>query len=121
MARALLPHDFLNDDDYLRVASGLDQRAARDVAFRELLADGIAQMNARSNGNWLNAPVDSKLEVLEQLQDAAFFQEVLNAAIDTLYRDPAIFKQLGYEGSSIEFGGYLNRGFDNIDWLPAKD
>ena len=30
------------------------------------------------------------------------------------------WKKLGYEGSSAEHGGYLHRGFDDIDWLPKQ-
>ena len=26
--------------------------------------------------------------------------------------------RFGYEGSSAEHGGYINRGFADIDWLP---
>jgi len=26
---------------------------------------------------------------------------------------------LGYEGPSFDKGGYINRGFDDLDWLPA--
>jgi hypothetical protein len=25
---------------------------------------------------------------------------------------------LGYEGPSFDKGGYLNRGFNDLDWLP---
>jgi hypothetical protein len=27
---------------------------------------------------------------------------------------------VGYGGSAIEQGGYINRGFDEIDWLPPQ-
>ena len=28
-----------------------------------------------------------------------------------------VWAHIGYEGSSFERGGYLQRGFDDIDWL----
>lgn len=121
MVRVLLPHDFLTDTDYLEFATQIDGRLGSDAAFLQLVADGIAQMNAESNGSWLAASVDDKLNVMEALQDEVFFGQLLNAAIDTLYQDPAVYRRLGYEGSAIEFGGYLNRGFDDIDWLPSVD
>ena len=40
--------------------------------------------------------------------------------ISNLYNDPAVWKKLGFEGSSAEFGGYLSRGFDDIAWLPKS-
>lgn len=121
MVRVLLPHEFLADEDYLRLAARIDGRLVGDPALRQLIADGIVQMNAISQGNWLDASVDDKLGVMEALQDEAFFGQLLNAAIDALYQDPTVYRRLGYEGSAIEFGGYLNRGFDDIDWLPAQD
>jgi hypothetical protein len=29
-----------------------------------------------------------------------------------------VWPLFGYEGSSLEYGGYLERGFDDIGWLP---
>ncbi len=40
-----------------------------------------------------------------------------------LYDNKAVWPLFGYEGSSWEKGGYLNRGFNDIDWLdqgPAR-
>src|ERR1700732_2043427 len=30
----------------------------------------------------------------------------------------ALWPKFGYEGSSAEHGGYIKRGFNDIDWLP---
>jgi len=35
-----------------------------------------------------------------------------------LYDDREVWNLLGYEGPSYDKGGYLNRGFDDLDWLP---
>lgn len=121
MVRGLLPHDFLTDDDYVGFARRIDARLGQEPAFSELVATGIEQMNAASSGNWLDASEADKVRVLAAIADDAYFGQLLNAAIDTLYQDPAVYRKLGYEGSAIEFGGYLNRGFDDIDWLPAGD
>ncbi|MDJ0928497.1 MAG: hypothetical protein QNJ73_12740 [Gammaproteobacteria bacterium] len=121
MARALLPHDFVTDAQYAGVATALERQATRDTGLLELIRAGLARMDALTDVGWQSVSVDQKLQVLEELQDEPFFGAILNATIDTLYRDPEVYRQLGYEGSSIEFGGYLNRGFDDIDWLPASD
>jgi len=34
-----------------------------------------------------------------------------------LYTDRKVWSELGYEGPSFKFGGYLERGFNDIDWL----
>lgn len=121
MVRGLLPHDFLTDENYVGFARRIDARLGRDPAFQQLVADGIQKMNRASGGSWLNASADDKVQVLTALQDEPVFSQLLNASIDTLYQDPAVYRRLGYEGSAIDFGGYLNRGFDDIDWLPAED
>ena len=36
----------------------------------------------------------------------------------TLYSDPEVWELLGYEGPSFDKGGYIDRGFDDLDWLP---
>lgn len=37
-----------------------------------------------------------------------------------LYGDLAVTSHFGYEGPSLEQGGYLHRGFDEISWLPGS-
>jgi len=36
----------------------------------------------------------------------------------TLYNLPEVWEALGYEGASFDKGGYLTRGFNDLDWLP---
>jgi hypothetical protein len=38
--------------------------------------------------------------------------------VEVLFRDPALWDIVGYGGSAVEQGGYLNNGFDTITWLP---
>ena len=59
-----------------------------------------------------------KWDVLERQQREPYFALVLNTAIDVLYRDAEVWEMVGYGGSSLEHGGYLTRGFDDISWLP---
>jgi hypothetical protein len=35
-----------------------------------------------------------------------------------LYDSAEVWDLLGYEGPSFDKGGYLHRGFDDLDWLP---
>jgi hypothetical protein len=37
----------------------------------------------------------------------------------TLYNNPDVWPKFGYEGASADKGGYINRGFNDIDWLPS--
>lgn len=115
MARALFPHRDLDDSYYFAVVKQLDALPAETLA---LIDDGLERMNGNAKRSWIERPVEQKLAVLERLQNEPFFTLILNKTIDVLYRNSDVWKLVGYQGSSIEFGGYLNRGFDDIDWLP---
>lgn len=115
MARALFPHRDLDDSYYFAVVKELDALPAES---RALIDDGLARMNNAGKWSWIERPIEQKLSALEKLQTEPFFSIVLNKTIDVLYRNPDVWKLVGYEGSSIEHGGYLNRGFDDIEWLP---
>lgn len=118
LTRAMFPHQALDDSYYFAVVEHLDRGASTSSAALELLRDGIAKLDAAADGAWIDLPVDAKLRVMEELQTEPFFGAILNQTIDVLYRNPDVWKLVGYEGSSIEYGGYLNRGFNDIDWLP---
>jgi hypothetical protein len=47
-----------------------------------------------------------------------FFTTIRTATINNLYTNSLVYRFFGFEGSSVEHGGYINRGFDDIGWLP---
>ena len=55
---------------------------------------------------------------VERIADSAFFKLVHSTTVVALYDDREVWNLLGYEGPSYDKGGYLNRGFDDLDWLP---
>lgn len=58
---------------------------------------------------------------LSHLQGMAghdFFTQVQGKALLAFYDDPEVWEHLGYEGPSFDKGGYINRGFNDLDWLP---
>lgn len=61
---------------------------------------------------------DPALTVLRGVQDAPFFVDILNVAGIALYNDAEVWDLLGYPGPSFHKGGYLERGFNDLDWLP---
>lgn len=118
LTRALFPHSELDERHYVEVVSQLDARVAASAELLELVRGGMVLLDEASGGSWLAANANEKLRVMEALQTEAFFGTILNHTIDVLYRNQEVLTYLGYQGSSIEYGGYLNRGFDDIDWLP---
>jgi hypothetical protein len=118
MGRLLYPHDALGDEIYLEVLQPFFRRADREVALAADLRASVAMLDAGAGGNWLAASPDRQLAALQRLEEGAFFKAVQAAVRTRLYQHPAAWDLIGYEGSSLEYGGYLHRGFDDIDWLP---
>jgi hypothetical protein len=56
-------------------------------------------------------------DMLLQLQQTGAFSSFWLVAIRHIFRNPSVWDIIGYEGSSIEYGGYLERGFNDISWL----
>ncbi len=122
MSRYLYPHKVIADDQYSKTVEGFDQKASKDPAFARLLREGVASLDAAAQGKWLEASDDAKLQALKSIDTTPFFQTIRGTLIGAAgpYNLPDVWKQFGYEGSSWQFGGYLNRGFNDIAWLPKE-
>ena len=118
MARLLYPHDALADDIYVEVLQPLQAQAAGDAALAADLRAGFETLDGAAGADWRTAPADNQIETLGRIEDGAFFGTVQEAVRTQLYEHPDVWRLIGYEGSSVEHGGYINRGFDDIDWLP---
>jgi hypothetical protein len=120
LAFRLFPHDGLPAAPYEEIATALVSRAATDTMLAEMLEAGVAKLDAGSPTPWLERAEAEQLAVIRRLQGGGFFRTMRTTTIEHLYRDKAVWKLVGYEGSSVEYGGYVDRGFDDIDWLPVK-
>jgi len=118
LVRTMFPHRDLDDRYYLDVVAHLDTQTDASAGVPGLIRTGIHTLDETAGGSWVDAAPERKLKILTALQGEEFFGVILNRAIDVLYRNQEVLTRLGYQGSSIEFGGYLKRGFDDIDWLP---
>lgn len=122
MARDIFPHDKIAEKYYLQAVEPYDAAAAKDEKLKRLLLDGIVLLNASAQKtyrtDYINIPLEiNRVVVLKKIEKSPFFQKIRGDLVTGLYNNKAVFTQLGYEGSSWEKGGYLNRGFDDIDWL----
>ncbi|MES2263236.1 MAG: gluconate 2-dehydrogenase subunit 3 family protein [Pseudomonadota bacterium] len=122
MARDIFPHDRLADKYYLRAIESHDADAAKDPALKALLLDGVAQLNARARQrhgqDYAGVPEEAqRVLLLQEIESSAFFQKIRGALVTGIYNNAAVFPLFGYEGSSWEKGGYVNRGFNDIDWV----
>jgi len=62
----------------------------------------------------------SLLTLLSRRQ-TPFFQKLRSDFVLYLYSNPAIWPLFGYEGPSNDKGGYLHRGFNDIDWIKREE
>ena len=51
------------------------------------------------------------------MEETAFFRAIRGHMVTALYNNPKVWRELGYQGPSFPYGGYLERGFNDIDWI----
>jgi len=116
--RDLFPHDRLDNSFYAKAIAPLQDEAAKDPGTRKLLADGIAQLNASVGKAYVDVTDESvRVAAIKKIEGGAFFTKVYGGAMTPLYNQPELWPKFGYEGPSSALGGYLHRGFNDIDWL----
>jgi len=119
MSRTIYPHDTLADQYYAGVVGALDGEAAGNADLAQSLKDGVAGLDAAMGVPFVELSEGNRLEVLTARQDSPFFQKVRGTTVVALYNNPLVWRHFGYEGASFEFGGYIDRGFNDLNWLPA--
>ena len=126
MARDIYPHDRFGDNLYAAAVKGHDTQAAENPDFKSMLEAGVAGLDAQAQQAGAQSYIDLGWEadrntILESMESdpdfQTFFQTIRGGLVVGLYNQPAVWTLLGYEGSSFEKGGYLDRGFDDIDWV----
>ena len=118
MSRHLFPHDWLGDQYYAKVVEALDAQAQGDDGVRGTLTDGIANLDGAKSIKFTDLSEGNQLQVIEAIEGSDFFNTVHGATVNNLYGNPLVYRHFGFEGSSVEFGGYLERGFDDAGWIP---
>lgn len=122
MARDVFPHDDLEDKYYQQVMAPLAKRAETDPKLMELLTVGVEALNQESRARYGTAYLrveteEERVVVLKAIESSAFFQRIKGDLMMGIYNNPEIWAKFGYGGSSWEHGGYINRGYDDIDWI----
>lgn len=118
LARDIYPHDQVPDRFYAVAVKDHDAKAAEDPAHRELIAGGLADLDARAGGAYRALPWEAdRIAILQAVETTPFFQTVRGGLITGLYNQAELWPIFGYEGESYSQGGYIGRGFDDIEWL----
>lgn len=111
LLRAAYPHPAFPDGPYERCADKVIDQLDADLWHRLSLQRGLETLE-------LSGDPETDEKALREIADAEFFVFVRGVAVTTLYDDHEVWDLLGYEGSAWEHGGYVDRGFDDLDWLP---
>jgi hypothetical protein len=112
--RTIAPHDKLEDAAYAFVIRALDSAAAKDQALRKQLQEGVASLGPAFAG----AAETTRVNALRKIEESAFFQNLRVQTLQVLYSTPLAYAYFGYEGEAFSKGGYLQRGFNDLRWLP---
>ncbi len=114
MARTIAPHDKLDDAAYALVIKAVDEAAFKDDHIRKTIKEGITSLGA----GFATRPESERVAVLKKIESSEFFQTMRLKALQVLYATPMAYAYFGYEGEAFSKGGYLERGFNDLHWLP---
>lgn len=118
LLRAAYPHPRFPDGPYERTADAVIEQVGESLWHRLALAQGLASLDVKAGGDFTSLDDAAASALLREIEDAEFFKFVRGVAVVSLYDDHETWQLLGYEGPSFEHGGYVDRGFDDLDWLP---
>jgi hypothetical protein len=123
VARDIYPHDFLGDSYYIAAVKPWDAKAVKDPAVKALITEGVERLDRdareRHQKAYAEVPWETdRVALLLGIEHSEFFQKVRSDLVVSLYNQKELWPKFGYEGSSAEHGGYIKRGFADIDWLP---
>lgn len=120
----IYPHpEFLPLSAYQNVLKGVLTEAETEAETATLLTDGLKDLNARAVDlhGVTYAEIDEydkREALLRIIENDGFFQKLRWATWAGIYINKDLWPRFGYEGSSWEEGGYIERGFSDATWLP---
>ncbi|SIP97432.1 twin-arginine translocation signal domain-containing protein [Marinobacterium stanieri] len=122
MARDIYPHDSLDDKYYAQVLQPLARSARNDEQLKAMLTEGVDELDRRARAMKSRPYIElteeaDRVEILRAIEDRPFFQRLKGDLMMGLYNNPELWPTFGYGGSAWEKGGYLYRGYNQIDWL----
>lgn len=120
MARLLYPHEALSDEVYANVLDQALSDTASSAVFARQLEAAASALAARSGGAWQDLDIAAQIEAMRDIETEPYFVAIQNSVRNGIYNGPAFWKHVDYPGPSKGFGGYLNRGAGDIDWLPEE-
>ncbi|WP_424934277.1 hypothetical protein [Amaricoccus macauensis] len=124
MVQDIYPHpDLLQLSHYEAIVDMVGSAVAQDPEKAASLSDGITRIDALAlelhGVSYTDIEeADAREGLLRNFQDEGFFQQVRWTAYFAIYDNKELWPLFGYEGSSVEHGGYIDRGFSDITFVP---
>lgn len=116
VAYDIMPYETIRPELYVRAAEAM---LAGDTG---LVKEGLARLRTMTGDTrWMALGEAERIAALKSVEASAFFAHIRSTTINTLFSDPEVWELVGYGGPAVQHGGYINRGFDTIDWLPAGE
>jgi hypothetical protein len=117
MARDIYPHDQVADQFYAVAVKSYDSEEQK-----ALVAEGVAALDAAAKASGFDRYVaagweEDRVKLLQGIEMTPFFQTVRSGLVTGLYNQKEVWPIFGYQGESFSQGGYIERGFNDIDWL----
>jgi len=117
LLRVMFPHPRLDAAFYDGIARAYLEGVTATPAAAEHKR-GLALLDGSYIAPFAELPGVIQRSMVARYDQEPFFKALRNRAVELIYRDGRVWKMVGYEGSAVEYGGYINRGFNDIDWLP---
>ncbi len=122
MARDIFPHDKIPDKFYAIACKSYDEKSAADPKMKKLIDDGLKRFDdaAKAAHKMPYAEVAweaQRVALLKKNTDSALFKKMRGDLVVSLYNQKDVWPMFGYEGESASKGGYIARGFNDINWL----
>jgi hypothetical protein len=114
IARTIAPHDGLEDAAYALVVKAIDAAASANEHVLTLLGAGLAGLGE----DFASQTEAARVQALKSVEHSEFFELLRSKTLGNLYSSAIAYAHFGYEGEAFSKGGYLNRGFNELDWLP---
>lgn len=118
VVHVVFPHETVPDGPYERAADAIIAAANASTWSRLSLVQGLDSLAGLTGDGFLELDEADAAKILRHVEGTEFFGLIRRTAVVSLYDDPEVWTALGYEGSSVDKGGYIDRGFNDLDWLP---
>ena len=117
----LFPLQHLAETPYKEIADQLYSQTEQDEDWRALVLEAQQSLDSSMGENWLEADDVAQIAAMRSQEQEVWFVTIKFRAQSLFFERGDVWEVLGYQGPSVHHGGYINRGFNDIDWLPEID